>query len=154
MRALAAVALRALALLQLVHFKPIKQIQHPGHPPVDLGTGRGFAGRQIVGDGMAVIDQIGNGSQQWHLHHVTTHPPRAHARAGQQHQLARTGHHRTPPRQRIEPLAPVVKICDDRNVQQLTVEAYMNKKLTRKKSMAHVRIFLKDMSHLLGLVKV
>jgi geranylgeranyl reductase len=47
-----------------------------------------------------------------------------------------------------------VKICEDRDVQQLTFESYMNKKLVRKKPMAHVRIFLKDMGHLLGLAKV
>jgi geranylgeranyl reductase len=47
-----------------------------------------------------------------------------------------------------------VKICEDRDVQQLTFESYMNKQLVRKKPMAHVRIFFKDMSHLLGLAKV
>jgi geranylgeranyl reductase len=47
-----------------------------------------------------------------------------------------------------------VKICEDRDVQQLTFESYMNKKLTRKKPMAHVRIFFKDMAHLLGLARV
>ena len=47
-----------------------------------------------------------------------------------------------------------VKMCEDRDVQQLTFESYMNKKLVRKKPMAHVRIFLKDMGHLLGLAKV
>ena len=47
-----------------------------------------------------------------------------------------------------------VKICEDRDVQQLTFESYMNKQLTRKKPMAHVRIFFKDIAHLLGLVKV
>ena len=47
-----------------------------------------------------------------------------------------------------------VKICEDRDVQQLTFESYMNKQLVRKKPMAHVRIFFKDMAHLLGLVKV
>ena len=47
-----------------------------------------------------------------------------------------------------------VKICEDRDVQQLTFESYMNKELTRKKPMAHVRIFFKDVAHLLGLVKV
>jgi geranylgeranyl diphosphate/geranylgeranyl-bacteriochlorophyllide a reductase len=46
-----------------------------------------------------------------------------------------------------------VKICEDRDVQQLTFESYMNKQLTRKKPMAHLRIFFKDMAHLLGLVK-
>jgi geranylgeranyl reductase len=47
-----------------------------------------------------------------------------------------------------------VKICEDRDVQQLTFESYMNKKLTRRSPMAHVRIFFKDMSHLLGLARV
>jgi geranylgeranyl reductase len=47
-----------------------------------------------------------------------------------------------------------VKICEDRDVQQLTFESYMNKELTRKKPMAHVRIFCKDMAHLLGLARV
>ena len=46
-----------------------------------------------------------------------------------------------------------VKICEDRDVQQLTFESYMNKELVRKKPMAHVRIFFKDMAHLLGLAK-
>jgi len=47
-----------------------------------------------------------------------------------------------------------VKICEDRDVQQLTFESYMNKQLTRKKPMAHVRIFFKDLGHLLGLARV
>ena len=47
-----------------------------------------------------------------------------------------------------------VKICEDKDVQQLTFESYMNKQLVRKKPMAHVRIFFKDMAHLLGLAKV
>jgi geranylgeranyl reductase len=46
-----------------------------------------------------------------------------------------------------------VKICMDKDVQQLTFESYMNKELVRKKPMAHVRIFFKDMAHLLGLAK-
>jgi geranylgeranyl reductase len=46
-----------------------------------------------------------------------------------------------------------VKICMDKDVQQLTFESYMNKELARKKPMAHVRIFFKDMAHLLGLAK-
>jgi geranylgeranyl diphosphate/geranylgeranyl-bacteriochlorophyllide a reductase len=46
-----------------------------------------------------------------------------------------------------------VSICRDRDVQQLTFESYMNKELVRKKPMAHVRIFFKDMAHLLGLVR-
>jgi geranylgeranyl reductase len=46
-----------------------------------------------------------------------------------------------------------VSICRDKDVQQLTFEAYMNKELVRRKPMAHVRIFFKDMAHLLGLVR-
>jgi geranylgeranyl reductase len=44
-----------------------------------------------------------------------------------------------------------VKICEDKDVQQLTFESYMNKVLVRKKPMAHVRIFFKDLAHLFGL---
>ena len=44
-----------------------------------------------------------------------------------------------------------VAICDDPDVQYLTWQAYMNKELVRAKPAAHVRIFLKDMGHLLGL---
>lgn len=47
-----------------------------------------------------------------------------------------------------------VKICEDRDVQQLTFESYMNKELARKKPLAHMRIFFKDMAHLLGLARV
>jgi geranylgeranyl diphosphate/geranylgeranyl-bacteriochlorophyllide a reductase len=47
-----------------------------------------------------------------------------------------------------------VSICKDKDVQTLTFESYMNKKLVRKKPMAHVRIFFKDMAHLLGLARV
>jgi geranylgeranyl reductase len=47
-----------------------------------------------------------------------------------------------------------VSICRDRDVQQLTFDAYMNKELVRAKPMAHVRIFLKDMAHLMGLARV
>jgi geranylgeranyl reductase len=47
-----------------------------------------------------------------------------------------------------------VKICEDRDVQQLTFESYMNKELARKKPLAHVRIFFKDMAHLLGFARV
>jgi geranylgeranyl reductase len=44
-----------------------------------------------------------------------------------------------------------VSICRDPDVQHLTWEAYMNKRLARKKPMAHVRIFFKDLAHLVGL---
>ncbi len=47
-----------------------------------------------------------------------------------------------------------VSICRDRDVQQITFESYMNKKLVRTKPIAHVRIFFKDVAHLLGLVRV
>ena len=44
-----------------------------------------------------------------------------------------------------------VSICRDPDVQHLTWQAYMNKELVRAKPMAHVRIFLKDLAHLMGL---
>ncbi|MDR7101574.1 geranylgeranyl diphosphate reductase [Croceicoccus sp. BE223] len=44
-----------------------------------------------------------------------------------------------------------VDMCADRDVQQLTWQAYMNKRLVRAKPMAHLRIFLKDTAHLLNL---
>ena len=46
-----------------------------------------------------------------------------------------------------------VKICEDKDVQKLTFDAYMNKELVRKDPMAHIRIFFKDLAHLFGLVK-
>lgn len=46
-----------------------------------------------------------------------------------------------------------VSICRDKDVQHLTWQAYMNKELVRANPLAHVRIFLKDTAHLLGLVK-
>lgn len=45
-----------------------------------------------------------------------------------------------------------VSICRDKDVQRLTWEAYMNKELVRAKPAAHVRIFFKDLAHLLGVV--
>jgi geranylgeranyl diphosphate/geranylgeranyl-bacteriochlorophyllide a reductase len=47
-----------------------------------------------------------------------------------------------------------VSICKDKDVQQLTFDAYMNKRLVRRRPMAHVRIFFKDMAHLLGFARV
>lgn len=44
-----------------------------------------------------------------------------------------------------------VDMCDDKDVQHLTWQAYMHKKLVHKKPLAHVKIFLKDTAHLLGL---
>jgi len=43
-----------------------------------------------------------------------------------------------------------VKICQDKDVQRLTWESYMNKELTRKSPLAQVRIFFKDLAHLCG----
>jgi geranylgeranyl reductase len=47
-----------------------------------------------------------------------------------------------------------VTICRDRDVQQLTFDAYMNKRLVRARPLAHLRIFCKDMAHLLGWARV
>ncbi len=46
-----------------------------------------------------------------------------------------------------------VSICRDRDVQQLTFEAYMHKELVRRRPLAHLRIFCKDMAHLLGIAR-
>ncbi|MCY7305536.1 MAG: geranylgeranyl diphosphate reductase [Rhodoferax sp.] len=46
-----------------------------------------------------------------------------------------------------------VKICEDKDVQRLTFEAYMNKELVRRDITAHIRIFFKDLAHLFGLAK-
>jgi geranylgeranyl diphosphate/geranylgeranyl-bacteriochlorophyllide a reductase len=43
-----------------------------------------------------------------------------------------------------------VTMCDDPDVQSLTWQAYMDKRLVRARPMAHARIFMKDMRHLLG----
>ena len=45
-------------------------------------------------------------------------------------------------------------MCDDRDVQQLTFDAYMNKRLVRRKPLAHVKIFFKDLAHLFGFARV
>lgn len=47
-----------------------------------------------------------------------------------------------------------VSICRDRDVQKLTWDAYMNKKLVRAKPIAHVRIFFKNLAHMTGLASV
>jgi geranylgeranyl reductase len=44
-----------------------------------------------------------------------------------------------------------VSMCRDPDVQRLTWEAYMNKRLVRARPLAHARIFFKDLAHLLGL---
>ncbi len=45
-----------------------------------------------------------------------------------------------------------VSMCRDPDVQQLTWQAYMHKRLVRARPMAHARIFFKDLAHLFGLV--
>ena len=46
-----------------------------------------------------------------------------------------------------------VAICRDKDVQRLTWEAYMNKALVRRDPVAHLKIFVKDMLHLVGLAR-
>ena len=46
-----------------------------------------------------------------------------------------------------------VTMCDDPDVQHLTWTAYMNKELVRAKPGAHMRIFMRDVGHLLGVVR-
>ncbi len=43
-----------------------------------------------------------------------------------------------------------VSLCRDPDIQTLTWEAYMNKRLVRARPAAHARIFFKDLAHLLG----
>ena len=45
-----------------------------------------------------------------------------------------------------------VSLCHDVDVQRLTFEAYMNKKLVKARPMAHVKIGLKNLAHLTRLV--
>ncbi len=45
-----------------------------------------------------------------------------------------------------------VSLCHDVDVQKLTFEAYMNKKLVKARPLAHVKIGFKNMAHLTGLV--
>jgi geranylgeranyl reductase len=45
-----------------------------------------------------------------------------------------------------------VSMCRDKDVQRLTWQAYMNKELVRTSPAAHMRIFFKDLAHLLGIV--
>jgi geranylgeranyl reductase len=47
-----------------------------------------------------------------------------------------------------------VSICRDKDVQDLTWQAYMHKKLVKARPMAHIRIFFKDLAHLFGLARV
>ncbi|MGR3433682.1 MAG: geranylgeranyl diphosphate reductase [Shimia sp.] len=46
-----------------------------------------------------------------------------------------------------------VSLCHDVDVQRLTFEAYMNKELVKARPMAHVKIGIKNIAHLLGVVR-
>jgi len=46
-----------------------------------------------------------------------------------------------------------VSLCHDVDVQKLTFEAYMNKRLVAARPMAHLKIGIKNLSHLTGLVR-
>lgn len=46
-----------------------------------------------------------------------------------------------------------VALCKDPDIQRLTWESYMNKKLVRRDPLAHVRVFFKDLGHILGLAR-
>jgi geranylgeranyl reductase len=46
-----------------------------------------------------------------------------------------------------------VKMCDDPDVQRLTWQAYLHKELVRRDPLAHLRVFVKDCAHLLGLAR-
>lgn len=45
-----------------------------------------------------------------------------------------------------------VSLCHDVDVQRLTFEAYMNKRLVRARPLAHIKIGLKNLGHLTGLL--
>ena len=44
-----------------------------------------------------------------------------------------------------------VTMCEDADVQRLTWESYLNKRLVRKEPMAHLRVMIKDLKQLIGL---
>ena len=46
-----------------------------------------------------------------------------------------------------------VKMCEDPDVQRLTWESYMHKRLVRRDPMAHIRVFFKDVAHLFGFAR-
>ena len=46
-----------------------------------------------------------------------------------------------------------VKMCRDPDVQRLTWDSYMNKKIARRDPMAHVRVFFKDIAELAGMAR-
>ncbi|WP_371060822.1 geranylgeranyl diphosphate reductase [Rhodosalinus sp. 5P4] len=46
-----------------------------------------------------------------------------------------------------------VSLCHDVDVQRLTFEAYMNKELVKSRPLAHIKIGLKNLAHLSGIVR-
>ena len=46
-----------------------------------------------------------------------------------------------------------VSLCKDQDVQRLTFEAYMNKKLVTRKPLAHLKIMAKNLLHLSGIIR-
>lgn len=44
-----------------------------------------------------------------------------------------------------------VAICDDPDVQRLTWESYLNKRLVKTDPMAHLRVIVKDVGHMIRL---
>jgi geranylgeranyl reductase len=46
-----------------------------------------------------------------------------------------------------------VRICNDRDVQELTFEGYMRKQLVKARPLAHAKIFWKNIGHLTGLAR-
>jgi geranylgeranyl reductase len=45
-----------------------------------------------------------------------------------------------------------VSLCHDVDVQRLTFEAYMNKKLVKARPLAHIKIAIKNIAHLTRLI--
>ena len=46
-----------------------------------------------------------------------------------------------------------VTLCKDIDVQRITFESYMHKKLSRSRPTAHLKIMFKNIAHLTGMVK-
>jgi geranylgeranyl diphosphate/geranylgeranyl-bacteriochlorophyllide a reductase len=46
-----------------------------------------------------------------------------------------------------------VKLCRDPDIQRLTWESYMTKALVRRRPLAHVRVFFKDLAHIVGMAR-
>ena len=46
-----------------------------------------------------------------------------------------------------------VSLCHDVDVQRLTFDSYMNKTLVKTRPLAHLKIMLKNIAHLTGIIK-